>query len=592
MKLYQRNLIIAIFPPILIILICIAISSRFGETLIAGLYQKKTNLELQLHAEKISNFFREKLLTTKLLASSPSVRSASPEEALAFLKAEYRWLSDDFEGLYYNDKNGNVLGIHGEAFNVRDRSYFDQIDRGEIVFTDVIKSRGTQNRIVLLLVPVFNDKQERTGAVGAAIQVERLLAELRKIDPGEGEITILLGSGKTLVSTGNFEEKDETDFLRQIDSSTVISHKKVTIQNEQYTASSLVIEPGGWTIIKALQDSKIRKEAQGPLKIIFIIAGVVTIIAGLLAIFLSYKVLHPIKSIFETLKKLSCGNLSARIGKIPLTELGDIARAINVMAASLEQKNQELEELNITLEKKVRDRTLSLESVNKELEAFSYSVSHDLRTPLRSIDGFSQALVEDYSDKLGKDALDYLKRVRAASQRMGQLIDGMLQLSKVNRSNLQKVEVDLSHVAQEIVNNHVKSMPVARATFTIRPNMKVKGDPVLIPIILENLFSNAIKFSSKKEFPVIEFGEISETDAAAMGFRSKKVLFVKDNGAGFDMAYENKLFRAFQRLHTIEEFEGTGIGLATILRIINEHGGQIKAEGKPGEGATFYFSMD
>ena len=592
MKLYQRNLIIAIFPPILIILICIVISSHFGKALIADLYHKKSDLEIQLHAEKISNFFREKLLTTKMLASAPAVRSASTEEALAFLTAEYRWLSEDFEGLYYNDKDGNVCGIHGEKFSVRDRSYFPKINKGEIVFTDVIKSRGTQNRIVLLLVPVFNDKQERTGAVGAAIQIERLIRELEKVDPDEEEITILLGANKTLISTGNLSETDERDFLKQMASSAATNRKKVIIRNKQYTACSLEVEPGGWTIIKAMKDSKIEKDSQSPLKMIFIVAGAVTIIAGLLAIFLSYKVLHPVKSIVEALKKLSEADLSTRIGKMPSNELGDIAKAVNGMAASLEQKTREFKELNNTLEEKIRDRTLSLESLNKELEAFSYSVSHDLRAPLRAIDGFSQALLEDYSDKLGDEALDYLKRVRTASQRMGKLIDGMLQLSKVNRGDLKKEEVDLSHAALDIVNNYVKSIPDTKIAFIVSPGIKAEGDPVLITIILENLFSNAVKFSSKKEHPVIELGKLSELDAATRGFRSKNVFFVKDNGAGFDMNYENKLFRAFQRLHTIEEFEGTGIGLATILRIINKHGGQIKAEGKPGEGAIFYFSLD
>src|SRR5258706_10610506 len=226
---------------------------------------------------------------------------------------------------------------------------------------------------------------------------------------------------------------------------------------------------------------------------------------------------------------------------------------------------------------------LELEAANKELEAFSYSVSHDLRSPLRTIDGFSQALLEDYADQLPAEGQNYLKRVRAATQRMGQLIDDLLNLSKVTRAPMKFVPVDLSGLVQGIAAELQRTQPERRVNFKITPNLKARGDPNLMQAALENLLNNAWKFTAKREQAEIEFGSKSENN--------ETVFFIRDNGAGFDMAYVGKLFGAFQRLHAMTEFSGTGIGLATVQRIINRHGGRIWAEGAVDQGATFFFTL-
>jgi PAS domain S-box-containing protein len=226
---------------------------------------------------------------------------------------------------------------------------------------------------------------------------------------------------------------------------------------------------------------------------------------------------------------------------------------------------------------------LELEAANKELEAFSYSVSHDLRSPLRTIDGFSQALLEDYADQLPAEGQNYLKRVRAATQRMGQLIDDLLNLSKVTRAAMKLVPVDLSGLVQGIVAELQRIQPERRVNFKITPNLKARGDPNLMQAVLENLLNNAWKFTAKREQAQIEFGSKSENN--------ETIYFIRDNGAGFDMTYVDKLFGAFQRLHAMTEFSGTGIGLATVQRIINRHGGRIWAEGAVDRGATFFFTL-
>jgi light-regulated signal transduction histidine kinase (bacteriophytochrome) len=230
-------------------------------------------------------------------------------------------------------------------------------------------------------------------------------------------------------------------------------------------------------------------------------------------------------------------------------------------------------------------KTIELETVNQELESFSYSVSHDLYAPLRAIDGFSEVLLERYSTGLQEKAKYYLQRIRANSQRMGEAIDELVKLSQVARLPLQTTNVNLSAIATEIAAELNTRDAERLAEITIASNTIVRGDPRLLRIVLDNLLSNAWKYSSNREFTRIEFGTIAQPNG-------KITHFIKDNGAGFDMTYADKLFVAFQRLHSQAEFSGTGIGLAIVKRIIQKHGGRIWAEASPNVGATFYFTLD
>jgi len=243
----------------------------------------------------------------------------------------------------------------------------------------------------------------------------------------------------------------------------------------------------------------------------------------------------------------------------------------------------EIRRLNEELERRVIERTAELSVVNMELESFSYSVSHDLRAPLRSIDGFSLALLEDYEDKLDLKGKDFLHRVRAAAQNMAVLIDDLLKLSQVTRSEMRLDNVDMSSLAHSIADSLQKSAPERCVTFLIQDGLRAKGDRNLLEMALVNLIENALKFSSGQTDAQIEFGS-RETDG-------KPTYFVRDNGVGFDMTYVDQLFGAFQRLHSTKEFPGSGIGLATVQRIIHRHGGRVWAEGAVNKGATFYFTL-
>jgi signal transduction histidine kinase len=236
-----------------------------------------------------------------------------------------------------------------------------------------------------------------------------------------------------------------------------------------------------------------------------------------------------------------------------------------------------------SLEVRVAERTAELQVANQELEAFSYSVSHDLRAPLRSINGFSQALLEDFGERLNDEGRGYLQRLRANAVQMGELIDAMLLLSRVTRSDLVKQQVDLSEMAQSVAGKLAEADPGRATQWVIAPSLTAQGDANLLHVLLDNLLSNAWKYSGKTAQPQIEFG-ITRLD-------DQHCYFVRDNGAGFDMAKAAKLFKPFQRLHAEREFAGTGIGLATVQRIVNRHGGWVKAEAAPGKGAVFYFNL-
>ena len=262
-----------------------------------------------------------------------------------------------------------------------------------------------------------------------------------------------------------------------------------------------------------------------------------------------------------------------------------VLRAVNLLELneSLAQSQAEIRRMNEALELQVQRRTAQFEAANRELEAFSYSVSHDLRAPLRAIDGFSQVLLEDYGERLDEDGRRYLQRVRMGTQRMGNLIEDLLKLSRLSRGDLERQPLDLSGKAGRILHDLALRDPDRTVATAVAPGLQASGDDRLVTVALENLLGNAWKYTGKTAGARIEFGALVRDGQPAF--------FVRDNGAGFDMAYAGKLFSPFQRLHAAPDFEGSGIGLALVQRILNRHGGTIWAEAEPDRGATFYFTL-
>jgi signal transduction histidine kinase len=309
-------------------------------------------------------------------------------------------------------------------------------------------------------------------------------------------------------------------------------------------------------------------------------AAVMTaLVVTLLAFFFAGSITRPVRRLVAGAEELGEGNLNVSVGTTAPDEIGDLSRAFDVMTERLRVTTVSRDELA----GHVRDRTAQLEAVNQELEAFAYSVSHDLRAPLRALDGFSAALLSRYQNLLDAQGRHYLARIQAATQRMGALINDMLDLSRVTRREMVRRTVDLSALAQEIAAELLAEDQAREVEFVIAPDLTAQGDGHLLRIALENLLKNAVKFTASRPRTRIEF---------QMAVPSGECVYsVSDNGVGFDMAYADKLFAPFQRLHAMDEFPGTGIGLVTVKRIITRHGGRIWTEAAPDQGATFYFTL-
>jgi signal transduction histidine kinase len=324
-------------------------------------------------------------------------------------------------------------------------------------------------------------------------------------------------------------------------------------------------------------------------RLYLLISFLVIITSFLLAYFLSGRLQKsisiPILTLSETARTISVQkDYTVRAPRFNNDEIGILIDTFNDMLDKIQEQNQALSEFNTTLELKVLTRTSELETANKELESFSYSVSHDLRAPIRAINGFAAILVKSHAAELDKEGRDFLNTIIREAGRMGQLIDDLLAFARLGKKEVQKTRVDMTTLARETMEEELKHTPTLNTVnFILHPMPPALCDGTLVRQVYINLLANSIKFSNTRSEPRIEIGYRNDGN--------RIVYFVKDNGVGFDMKYYNKLFGVFQRLHSYEEFSGTGIGLAIVHRIITRHGGSVWAEGKVNEGATFFFTL-
>ena len=352
----------------------------------------------------------------------------------------------------------------------------------------------------------------------------------------------------------------------------------------------------GWGMVAKIDVEEAFADVINLRKLVMMILTIVFLLCGIIAFSIAQSISKPVKILSKGAEIIGSGNLDYKVGTDLKDEIGQLSRSFDKMTRDLKKITASRDELNseITVRKRAEEEIIrlneelkhhitQLEAANMELEAFSYSVSHDLRAPLRSVAGFSQALFDDCADNLNAEGRDSLERILAATHRMGRLIDDLLNLSRVSRAEMRREEVNLSRLAGKIADMLMKAQPERQAEFRIAEGLAAHGDEHLLTVVLENLLGNAWKFTGKNTLSVIEF-DITQHEG-------RQAYFVKDNGAGFDMSYAGKVFSPFQRLHSVKEFPGTGIGLATVKRIINRHGGSVWIEAEVGKGTTVYFTI-
>jgi len=521
------------------------------------------------------------------LSQDPILQTMDPlqmDPHLASLKPSL----PQFDDMGVVDLEGKNVGLMSQLApdvprpSAAGRAYFEAVkSTRQPAVSDVLISRSTGNPIVAVAAPLFDSSGTMQGVTIVALDLDYLVQRvgtvgLRKsqaIFVTDPEGTIVL---HTLLAREEWGRRSLSDYPPVQSALSGVPGREreiMSLLGDVRMVATVGTAKYGWVVGVSLSRAEALQPVQDDLARRLLLFSGVLVFAGLVAVMLSqYMILGPLGVLRDHLTAFGRGQLRRLVSLRTGDELEDLADAFNRMTESLSDKEAQL-----------RGHAARLEQVNKELEAFSYSVSHDLRAPLRGIDGFSQALLEDYADSLDDQGKDYLQRVRAASQRMAQLIDDMLKLSRVTRAEMRHETVDLSALAHDIAGELQKTRPERQVDFVIAPGLVVNGDAQLLRAVLENLLGNAWKFTSAHPCAKIEFG-IAE-------YEGKPAYFVRDDGVGFDMAYVDKLFGAFQRLHAMNEFPGTGIGLATVQRIIHRHGGHVWAEGAVEQGATFYFTL-
>ncbi|MBD3427046.1 MAG: HAMP domain-containing protein [Candidatus Omnitrophica bacterium] len=494
---------------------------------------------------------------------------ASSAKTTDYYQADEKWWQEAFSGTegmpylqgYEYDESAQVLGI---AFAVPIRG-----DDGQVIGI---------NKTVVDPRFYFSDFDDfRIGATGHAV----LMDEDNRVIYHKGVEPL----GAKFLEKEDFSELKATskNYLKAF---VPLHGKQMLITFDKVRLPFVKGEDIEWYACVVHSTSEVFAPVGQLITGIVLVFCVSLLILGAIVYFTSRLFVKPLRDLKHGAMMVARGNLDYRTDIRTGDEVEEISRAFNVMTDRIKHDQEVLKDEVMRRkisEEKLKKRARQLQAVNEELETFSYSISHDLRAPLRSIGGFSNILLREYSDKLDEKGKDYLHRAENAAKTMGQMIEDILVLSRVSRRDIVSTEVNLSDIARKISKELKSTDPSRDVEFVIRPDVIARGDSGLLSHLMRNLLENAWKFTAKEEKARIEFGVESAN--------ARNTYFVRDNGVGFDKRYADKLFGPFQRLHSATEFGGTGIGLATVKRIVARHGGTIHAESEVGEGAAFYFTL-
>ena len=503
-------------------------------------------------------------------------------------------LDPDISAITILDRAGTVVAstvesLIGEDFSVHEE-YIHIIgkNRNEILTHRPRFSEYLDHNAVEVAAPITSMKSSETiGIIINAYNQEIInrITSNRKGMGDSGEVVVGLIDGDSIKFINDLRYMPDNSLTLKVPLTEEIAKPmKLALEGQTGTiigpdyrhidviAAYNHISSVGWGLVAKMDKTEAFQPLNALRNTAIILFGICSGVVTSVGIMFSLYTASPINRLKQASEIIAGGKYEHKVKIARKDEIGALADSFNAMTGKLTHEINE--------HKKTE---MKLIETNKELEAFCYSVSHDLRAPLRGIDGFSRILVEEYAEKIDLQGKDYIKRICAASQKMGALINDLLDLSRITRSKIKFEHVELSAMVQKIASELHDLEPKRNVDFVITEGLCVNGDTNLLQVAMDNLLNNAWKFTGKHPHARIEFG--------AKQHNGNPVYFIRDDGVGFDMSYSNKLFVAFQRLHSPGEFEGTGIGLATVQRIINRHGGSIWAEGEVGHGATFNFTL-
>jgi signal transduction histidine kinase len=459
----------------------------------------------------------------------------------------------------------------------RDAEFFTlPMSSGETYFGPVRFNPLSGEPLMKMAVPIIDfNTGKPEGVLAADVRLKEIWDLVAEMRPGEKGSSFIVDDGKRVIAHSNPSVVLRGTVFDPPGSDGV----QTGLNGEKSVLVGRVISFGArqFHIFVEGPVSEALSLAIQTVRIMLAIVVIALLTAGVIGFLTVRRIVRPIEDIAETARAVNSGDLSRRVLLKSRDELGVLAHAFNNMTSQLES-------LINDLEKRVAERTVKLEASNRELEAFAYSVSHDLRAPLRHIDGFMGLLMKKAGTALDSQSLHYMDIISDAAIKMGLLVDNLLSFSRMGRQEISFKQVELMSLVHDVIEEHGPDIADRDITWRIGDLPAVRGDASLLRVVLDNLISNAIKFTRSRNPAEIEIGSLPGPD-------SEYVIFVRDNGAGFDMTYADKLFGVFQRLHHADEFEGTGIGLANVHRIISRHGGRTWAEGEVEKGAMFYFSL-
>ena len=555
-------------------------------------------IQANLAAEFTSNYIEVIQANIRSFASRPLISVYINEndlESASKMLKEFVQIQTvlDTCGLY--DANGIQLAISdpnatsvGQSF--ADREWFQQAIAKKQPFQSIpIKSRVTGNAIAPYATPILNEQGQPIGVFSGAISLVKLSEVIAKIssdqdvnysiiDIRNGGL-ILANDDQQLILTQLPEENDIITYISSGESGAVeLSNNK----GEKELVGFAPISNLPWGVIITIQS----KAAFSSIEILTQTASTISIIIVLLAAILGglfvLQITTPIRRLVDDTKEIGKGNLDYEIKTTGKGEIAQLSRSFSDMTKDLKKvmiSNEKLEQL-------VKERTSQLEISNKELESFSYSVSHDLRAPLRHVHGFVEMLKDHLKENTDDKSQHYLKTISQATKDMGQLIDDLLSFSRIGKTQIVNEKIDLNLIINDLIISYHQEIKSKNIKWNIAKLPAISGDNSMIRQVFDNLISNALKFTRLKESAIIEIGSEPDTEK-----KDYVIIYIKDNGAGFDMRYIEKLFGVFQRLHSQNDFEGTGIGLANVKQIVQKHGGRVWANGAVDDGAMFYFTL-